>query len=95
MIWFICLLFLSALFIAVLWWKPGKVKALASQPMHFATELRQVEHAIPSVHVRPERDAILDEEIDIIARLIREEEYERRRQAALDRLAAVKSKSVS
>jgi hypothetical protein len=93
MIWFICLLFLSALFIAVLWWKPGKVKALASQPMHFATELRQV--SLESVHVKPERDAILDEEIDIIAKLIREEEYERRRQAALDRLAAVKSKSVS
>ncbi len=95
MIWFICLLFLSALFIAAMWWKPGKVRALASQPMPFATELRQFSQPAPSVHVKPERDAILDEEIDIIAKLIREEEYERRQQAALDRLAAVKSKSVS
>jgi hypothetical protein len=41
------------------------------------------------------RDEILEDEIEVIARLIREDERERRRKAALERLNAVQAKATA
>lgn len=86
----VILMILVALVIVAVWWKPSKAKSISSAVSDYLP--------VQAVAVRPEpvkaeRDAVLEEEIDIIASLIREEERERRRQAALDRLAAVKAKA--
>jgi hypothetical protein len=88
MIWFLMLLILSALFIAAIWWKPSK-----SRPAQFASRFESPSIlATPSFDPgRPQRDAILEEEIEIIASLIRKEEKERRHRAALERLESIKT----
>ena len=91
MIWFLMLLLLSALFIAALWWKPSKSQPAPSQSAQGLYPLQTtytVEHVAPAM---AGRDAILEEEIEIIASLIRKEEKERRHRAALERLESIKS----
>jgi hypothetical protein len=85
MMWAIVLMFLCVCFIAALWWKPGRVRA-SLPSSHSVAAL--VSPRAPMAH---ERDAVLEDEIEIIARLIREDEAERRRLAAMDRLASLKS----
>jgi hypothetical protein len=85
MMWAILLLLLCGLFVVALWWKPGKIKAALPS-------VQSVLSSSPSfVASTSERDAVLEEEISIIAELIRQDEADRRRSAALDRLAALKA----
>jgi hypothetical protein len=85
MMWAVLLFLLCGLFVVALWWKPGKIKA--SLP-----NVQSVLSSPPSfVASTNERDAVLEEEIGIIAELIRQDEADRRRSAALDRLAALKA----
>jgi len=78
---------LAALLIAAIWWKPGKtLKSLPALPT-FESRLASV--AAPLV-AKNERDQVLDEEIDMIATLIRQDEFERRRKAAMERLESLK-----
>jgi hypothetical protein len=79
-------MFLCVCFIAALWWKPGRVRASLPSAQSVASIV-----APRAASVHHERDAVLEDEIEIIARLIREDEAERRRLAAMDRLASLKS----
>jgi hypothetical protein len=85
MMWAVLLFLLCGLFVVALWWKPGKIKAALPS-------VQSVLSSSPSfVAPTSERDAVLEEEIGIIAELIRQDEADRRRSAALDRLAALKA----
>lgn len=66
-------------------WKPGK-KQLPSLSQFIPSEL-------PTLVPQPsQRDSELEQEIEIIAAMIREDEREKRRKAAIERLSELKAK---
>lgn len=99
MVWFLMLIVLCALFVAALWWKPGDVrKAIATRPEPRVAEFQRMVEPVkpePVLGWIDPRDEILEDEIEVIARLIREDERERRRKAALERLNAVQAKATA
>jgi hypothetical protein len=86
MMWAVVLMLLCVCFVVALWWKPGRVRSSLPSAQSVAS---LVAPRAPSAH--HERDAVLEDEIEIISRLIREDEAERRRLAAMERLASLKS----
>jgi hypothetical protein len=86
MIAFFALMVVVALIIAAIWWKPGKTPKGVSRVSSFAS------FAEP-VALKPQlsqRDQVLDEEIEMIANLIRQDEFDRRRKSAMERLESLK-----
>lgn len=83
MIWILVLFFLVALFVAALFWKPSKGKpSMANSPFAVAMP------TFGTADSRSDRDKILDEDLAIISQVLRDDESDRRKQAALDRLKA-------
>lgn len=67
-------------------WKPGKKQQLPSLSQFIPSEL-------PTLVPQPsQRDSDLEQEIEIIAAMIREDEREKRRKAAIERLSELKAK---
>jgi hypothetical protein len=62
---------------------------LKSLPALPTFESRLASVAAPLV-AKNERDQVLDEEIEMIANLIRQDEFDRRRKSAMDRLESLK-----
>jgi hypothetical protein len=78
---------LAALLIAAIWWKPSKKSfAVASLPA-FSSPFPS---GSPEPSKQNERDQVLDEEIEMIAQLIRQDEFDRRRKSAMERLESLK-----
>ena len=83
---FFLLIVLVALLLAAIWWTPKRPPKPASQPSIFT--------ALSSTSsVSTDRDAVLESEIAEIVSVIRQDEAERRRAAALDRLASLQANS--
>lgn len=80
---FLLLMFLAIAILVVLWWKPSKPKAGQSASILSAI-------ASPS-DIASDRDAVLESEIAEIVTVIRQDEADRRRAAALERLAAIQA----
>jgi hypothetical protein len=84
---FFLLIVLVFLLLAAIWWTPKRPpKGAVSQPSIF-TALSS-----PS-SVSTDRDAVLESEIAEIVSVIRQDEADRRRAAALDRLASLQASS--
>lgn len=81
---FFLLLVLVVLLLAAIWWNPKRPPKAASQPSIF-TALSS-----PSP-VLTDRDAVLESEIAEIVSVIRQDDAERRRAAALERLASIQA----
>ena len=84
MILFLLLIVLLALLLAALWWNPKRPPKAASQP-----SILSALSSSPSVST--DRDAVLESEIAEIVLVIRQDEADRRRAAALDRLASLQA----
>lgn len=85
---FFLLIVLVVLLLAAIWWNPKKqtVSQSASQPSLFAS-------LIPSSTATTDRDAVFEYEIREIVDVIRQDEADRRRAAALERLASIQASS--
>lgn len=85
---FFLLIVLVFLLLVALWWTPRKPTASqsASQPSLFAS-------LVPSSSATTDRDAVLEDEIREIVDVIRQDEADRRRAAALERLASIQASS--
>lgn len=84
---FLLLIVLVALLLAAIWWNPKRPPKAASQPSIFT--------ALSSpLSVLTDRDAVLESEIAEIVSVIRQDEADRRRAAALDRLASLQAASL-
>lgn len=81
---FFLLIVLVVLLLAAIWWNPKRPPKAASQPSIF-TALSS-----PSP-VLTDRDAVLESEIAEIVSVIRQDDAERRRAAALERLASIQA----
>ena len=81
---FLLLIVLVALLLAAIWWNPKRQPKAASQPSIFAAL------SSPSSD-STDRDAVLESEIAEIVSVIRQDEADRRRAAALDRLASLQA----
>jgi hypothetical protein len=83
---FLLLIVLVALLLAAIWWNPRRtVSSSVAVPSLFASLPGPGSPAIT------ERDTILNEEIQIIEDLIRQDDADKRRAAALDRLATIQA----
>lgn len=80
---FLLLIVLVVLLLVAIWWKPRRTVSPSVVPNLFAS--------VAGSSAATERDVILDEEIRIIEDLIRQDDADRRRAAALDRLAAIQA----
>jgi hypothetical protein len=81
---FFLLIVLVALLLAAIWWNPRRtVSPSVAVPSLFAS--------LPGSPAITERDTILNEEIQIIEDLIRQDDADKRRAAALDRLATIQA----
>jgi hypothetical protein len=81
---FFLLIVLVALLLAAIWWNPRRtVSPSVAVPSLFASPAGS-----PAI---TERDTILNEEIQIIEDLIRQDDADKRRAAALDRLATIQA----
>ena len=84
---FLLLIVLVFLLLAAIWWTPKRPpKGAVSQPSIFAAL------SSPS-SVSTDRDSVLESEIAEIVSVIRQDEADRRRAAALDRLASLQTSS--
>lgn len=85
---FFLLIVLVFLLLAAIWWNPKKQTASqsASQPSLFAS-------LVPAASATTDRDAVLEDEIREIVDVIRQDEADRRRAAALARLADIQASS--
>lgn len=83
---FFLLIVLVVLLLAAIWWNPKRPPKAASQPSIFAAL------SSPS-SVSTDRDAVLESEIVEIVSVIRQDEADRRRAAALERLASIQASS--
>jgi hypothetical protein len=81
---FFLLIVLVGLLLAAIWWTPKRQPKAASQPSIFTA-------LAPSGAVATDRDSVLEFEIAEIVSAIRQDEADRRRAAALDRLAALQA----
>jgi hypothetical protein len=85
---FLLLIVLVFLLLAAIWWTPKRPpKGAESQPSIFTALVA------PSGAVASDRDFVLESEIDEIVKVIRQDEADRRRAAALDRLASLQASS--
>lgn len=78
---FLLLIVLVILLLAAIWWNPRRTVSPSVVPNLFAS--------VAGSAAATERDVILNEEIQIIEDLIRQDDADRRRAAALARLADV------
>jgi hypothetical protein len=84
---FFLLIVLVFLLLAAIWWNPKRPpKGAVSQSSIFTA-------LAPSGAVSTDRDAVLEAEIAEIVEVIRQDEADRRRAAALDRLASLQTSS--
>jgi hypothetical protein len=84
---FLLLIVLVFLLLAAIWWNPKRPpKGAVSQPSIFTA-------LAPSGAVSTDRDSVLESEIAEIVSVIRQDEADRRRAAALDRLASLQASS--
>jgi hypothetical protein len=84
---FFLLIVLVFLLLAAIWWTPKRPpKGAVSQSSIFTA-------LAPSAAVSTDRDAVLESEIAEIVSVIRQDEADRRRAAALDRLASLQASS--
>lgn len=84
---FFLLIVLVFLLLAAIWWNPKRPpKGVDSQSSIFTA-------LAPSGAVSTDRDAVLESEIAEIVSVIRQDEADRRRAAALDRLASLQPSS--
>lgn len=81
---FFLLIVLVVLLLAAIWWNPKRPPKAASQPSIFTAM------SSPSP-VLTDRDAVLESEIAEIVSVIRQDDAERRRAAALERLASIQA----
>lgn len=82
---FLLLIVLVVLLLAAIWWNPRRTVSPSPSvvPNLFAP--------VAGTALSTERDTILNEEIRIIEDLIRQDDADKRRAAALDRLAAIQA----
>lgn len=80
---FLLLIVLVVLLLAAIWWNPRRTVSPSVVPNLFAP--------VAGTASSTERDTILNEEIRIIEDLIRQDDADKRRAAALDRLAAIQA----
>ena len=80
---FLLLIVLVVLLLAAIWWNPRRTVSPSVVPNLFAP--------VVGTALSTERDTILNEEIQIIEDLIRQDDADKRRAAALDRLAAIQA----
>jgi hypothetical protein len=84
---FLLLIVLVFMLLAAIWWTPKRPpKGAVSQSSIFTA-------LAPSAAVSTDRDAVLESEIAEIVSVIRQDEADRRRAAALDRLASLQASS--
>jgi hypothetical protein len=83
---FLLLIVLVFLLLAAIWWNPKRPPKAVSQPSIFTA-------LAPSGAVTSDRDSVLESEIAEIVSVIRQDEADRRRAAALDRLASIQASS--
>jgi hypothetical protein len=81
---FFLLIVLVVLLLAAIWWNPKRPPKAASQPSIFTA-------MSPPSPVVTDRDAVLESEIAEIVSVIRQDDAERRRAAALERLASIQA----
>lgn len=81
---FFLLIVLVVLLLAAIWWNPKRSPKAASQP----SILTALSSPPP---VFTDRDAVLESEIAEIVSVIRQDDAERRRAAALERLASIQA----
>lgn len=80
---FFLLIVLVFMLLAAIWWNPKKQRKSSSDVTFF--------NAFPSPLTTTDRDAVLEDEIREIVDVIRQDEAERRRAAALERLASIQA----
>jgi hypothetical protein len=80
---FMLLIVLVVLLLAAIWWNPRRTVSPSVVPNLFSP--------VAGTALSTERDTILNEEIQIIEDLIRQDDADKRRAAALDRLAAIQA----
>ena len=80
---FFLLIVLVFMLLAAIWWNPKKQRKSSSDVTFF--------NAFPSPSATTDRDAVLEDEIREIVEVIRQDEIDRRRSAALERLASIQA----